>query len=93
MNEIEHKKMLMRKLSPNEEHYIKDMLYMKNMLQRDVEYACLSNRGNCADCGKTSQYMVVEKYVEDRCGECNKDKNTQRNVHKAWYWCGVCRVG
>ena len=82
---ITHFLLMNEKLYPNGEHYIKDMLYMKNMLQRDVEYACLSNRGNCADCGKTSQYMVVEKgtNVTFKC----------RLSHRAWYWCGVCKVG
>tara|TARA_R110002074_G_scaffold130801_2_gene272751 strand:+ start:92 stop:370 length:279 start_codon:yes stop_codon:yes gene_type:complete len=71
-----------RTLHPDGEHYIKDMLYIKVQLERDVEYACANNRGNCADCGKTSQYIVVEK---------SKDKHHRH--HEAWYWCGVCRVG
>jgi hypothetical protein len=71
-----------RKLHPDGEHYIKDMLYMKNMLQRDVEYACINNRGECGDCGKTSQYIIVEKGI----GE-------DHNYYRAWYWCGVCMVG
>jgi len=51
-------------------------------LRREVQYGCVTDTGECADCKKPAKYLVVEK--------------RQPNDHdyfRAWYYCGVCEVG
>ncbi len=55
-------------------------------LRREVEYGCVTDTGECADCKKPAKYLIVEK------NESLEDPYP-RNTMMAWYWCGVCMVG
>ena len=57
-------------------------------LRREVEYGCITDTGECADCKKPAKYLVVEKGLDENIPKFSADR-----YYKAWYYCGVCEVG